>query len=219
MSDQPRSLLKTLRASQVARPLMGAVVIGLVAILVYRIVNEYHWADIAEAVAAIPWVWIMRGAFFAAGSYFCLTFFDWIALRCIGRPLPWRHAALASFTSLSLGHNVGFAGVSSGAVRYRFYARWGLSLEEVARLVIFCGVTVAMGLSTVGGCSLLLKPALAASFAGVSPGVARLAGLLLLTIPAAYIGLTCIRTSVSLFGWIVRLPSTGLLRPRSASAV
>lgn len=123
---------------------------------------------------------------------------------------PWRRAALASFCSLSIGHNVGFAGLSSGAVRYRFYARWGLSLEEVAKLVIFCGITVAMGLVTVGGCSLLLSPSLIASFTGLSPGVARSAGLLLLAIPAAYVGLTHFRRSVVLFRWTVRLPSPGL---------
>jgi glycosyltransferase 2 family protein len=208
MPDQPRRFLETLR--QWVGPLMAAVVIALVAILAYRVLNEYRWADIGAAIAAMPPAWIVRGAIFAALSYLCLTFFDWIALRCVNRPLPWRRAALASFTSLSIGHNVGFAGLSSGAVRYRFYARWGLSLEDVAKLVIFCGITVAMGLVTVGGCSLLLKPSLASSLAGLSPAVARVAGLSLLAIPAAYVGLTFVKTSVTLFRWQVQLPSTGL---------
>jgi uncharacterized membrane protein YbhN (UPF0104 family) len=100
--------------------------------------------------------------------------------------------------------------LSSGAVRYRFYARWGLSLQDVAKLVIFCGITVAMGLVTVAGCSLLLKPSLAASLAGLDPAVARAAGLSLLAFPAAYVGLTVVRTSLTLFRWNVLLPATGL---------
>jgi uncharacterized membrane protein YbhN (UPF0104 family) len=208
MPDQPRRFLETLR--QWIGPFMAAVVIGLVAILAYRILNEYRWADISEAIAAMPAAWIVRGAMFAAMSYLCLTFFDWIALRCVNRPLPWRRAALASFTSLSIGHNVGFAGLSSGAVRYRFYARWGLSLEDVAKLVIFCGITVAMGLVTVAGCSLLLKPSLASSLVGLNPGVVRAAGVSLLAVPAAYVGLTFVRTSITLFRWRVQLPSTEL---------
>jgi uncharacterized membrane protein YbhN (UPF0104 family) len=210
MSDERGSNAGRLRVRQWIGTLTAAIVILLVAILVFRILNEYSWHDISQAIAAVPVQWIVRGALFAAASYLCLTFFDWIALRCIGRPLPWRQAALASFTSLSIGHNVGFAGLSSGAIRYRFYARWGLSLEDVAKLVIVCGITVGMGLVTIGGVSLALNPSVASLFAGLDPNVARFAGLMLLTIPVVYIGLTRFRTSVKLFRWTVQLPSTGL---------
>jgi uncharacterized membrane protein YbhN (UPF0104 family) len=191
-------------------PLMAAIVLSFVAIIAYRILGEYRWADIVEAVAAMAPPRIALAAIFAAASYFCLSWFDWIALRCVGKPLAYRRAALASFTSLSIGHNVGFAGLSSGAVRYRFYARWGLGFEEVARLVIYCGITVALGLASIGGVSLLLNPALVSKAAGLSDAVARTAGLLLLVLPVAYVSLTLFRNSVSLFGWRVRLPSTAL---------
>jgi uncharacterized membrane protein YbhN (UPF0104 family) len=191
-------------------PLVGVIVAGFVVVLGYRLVHDYRWDDVSQALSAVPLTSIARGAVFVVASYTCLTFFDWIALRCIDRPLPWPQAALASFTSLSIGHNVGFAGLSSGAVRYRFYARWGLSFEDVAKLVIFCGITVGLGLATVAGCSLLLNPALASSVSGVSPAVARLAGMLLLGIPMAYVALTRFRSSFSAFGRTVRLPSTTL---------
>jgi uncharacterized membrane protein YbhN (UPF0104 family) len=189
---------------------MATVGICLAVALTYRISTGYRWTEISQAVASVPADRIERGAIFAAASYFCLTFFDWIALRCIGRPLAYRRVALVSFCSLSIGHNVGFAGLSSGAVRYRFYARWGLGLEDVARLVIFCGITVALGLVTVAGGSLLLKPDLISSFTGLDTGAARVAGLLLLILPAAYVALTCLKTNVSLFRWSVRLPSCRL---------
>lgn len=210
MSDGLRPHLQRSRLGRWGGPLMATVVICLVGILLYRIVNEYHWTDITQAVTSVPQAWIMNAGLFATASYVCLTFFDWIALRCVNRPLPWRYTALASFTGLSIGHNVGFAGLSSGAIRYRFYARWGLSFQDVAKVVIFCGITVAMGLITVAGCSLLLMPSLSSSLARLGPGVAGVAGVLLLTISAAYIALTRLRGSVSLFGWTIRLPSTGL---------
>jgi glycosyltransferase 2 family protein len=191
-------------------PVMAAIVLTLVAIVVYRVLRDYRWADIEQAMTAMSAGRVARAALFAAGSYACLTFFDWIALRCVGKPLAWRRAALASFTSLSIGHNVGFAGLSSGAVRYRFYTRWGLDLEEVARLVIYCGITVALGLATVGGLSLMVNPSLVAKAAGVSHALARAMGGLLLVLPAAWIALTFFRKSVALFSWKVRLPSTTL---------
>src|SRR3954469_3454903 len=106
---------------------------------------------------------------FAAASYICLTGFDWLALHYCGRPLPYRKAALASFTSLSLGHNFGFAALSSGAVRYRFYSRWGLSAEQIARVIIFCGVTVGLGLILLGGIALLFNPLRAHQVTGLEP--------------------------------------------------
>lgn len=189
---------------------MAAAVICLVAILFYRILNEYSWSDISQAVADVSSERIARAGVFAAASYFCLTWFDWLALRCVNRPLAYRQAALASFCSLSIGHNVGFAGLSSGAVRYRFYARWGLTFEDVAKLVIYCGITVGIGLVTVAGCSLVFDPTLVASLAAIDEGVARMAGLMLLMLPAVYLGLTRFRKPISLFGRTVRLPSTPL---------
>ena len=189
---------------------MAAVVIALVASVSYRIVNQYHWSDIRQAMADVSWDRIARGAMFAVASYFCLTWSDWLALRCIERPLAYWKAALASFCSLSIGHNVGFAGLSSGAVRYRFYSRWGLGFEDVAKLVVYCGITVAMGLVTVAGLSLLLNPALVARLVGAGHVVVRMMGLALLMLPAAYIGLTRFRMSISLFGRTVRLPSAWL---------
>lgn len=191
-------------------PLIALAVACLVGVLIRRILKEYSWSDIAQAVQAVPPARIARGAFFAAASYFCLTLFDYLALRCVGHPLRYRRAALASFCSLSIGHNVGFAGLSSGAVRYRFYARWGLSFEEVAKLVIYCGLTVALGLVTVAGLSLLLRPDLIASYTATPGSAIRSAGAMLLLVPASYIGLTRLADAISVRGRTVGLPSTRL---------
>src|SRR5688572_25913302 len=70
-------------------PLMAALVLSFVVVIAWRIVGEYRWSDIAEAMAAVSPLRIARAAVFAAGSYFCLTWFDWIALRCVGKPLAY----------------------------------------------------------------------------------------------------------------------------------
>ena len=42
------------------------------------------------------------------GAYFTLSFYDFFALRVIGaKHVPYRIAALASFTSYAIGHNIG----------------------------------------------------------------------------------------------------------------
>jgi uncharacterized membrane protein YbhN (UPF0104 family) len=132
-------------------PFIAVAAIALAAFLLYRTLSRYSWPEIAASVAAIPVHRLIFAAGFAAASYLCLTGFDYLALRYVGRPLPYRKAALASFVALSMGHNIGLAALSSGTIRYRFYSRWGLSAGEVAKVILFCGITVGLGLITLGG--------------------------------------------------------------------
>src|SRR6266498_2466418 len=132
-------------------PVVAVAAAGLAGFLLYRIVSRYSLDQVVAAVTAIPLSRLMRAGCFAAASYLCLTGFDWLGLRYAGHPLAYRKAALASFTSLSLGHNIGFAALSSGAIRCRFYSRWGLDAEEVAKVIVFCGATVGLGLMILGG--------------------------------------------------------------------
>ena len=148
---------------------------------------------------------------FAALSYLCLTFSDFLALHYVGRPLAYPKAALASFVSLSLGHSIGFAGLSSGAIRYRFYLRWGLTAEHVTKLVLFCGATVAVGLGTLGGLALLVRPDIAAGLAGIDPGAARALGLVCLAAVLAYVAMAAfVRRVVRIWRWTFEMPSLRL---------
>src|SRR6185295_11359898 len=71
---------------------------------------------------------VVMASLFVAAGYFTLTFYDLFALRTIGaNHVPYRVAALAGFTSYSVGHNVGASVFTGGAVRYRVYSSWGLS--------------------------------------------------------------------------------------------
>ncbi len=128
-------------------------------------------------------------------------------MRYVGKPLRFHQTLLASFVSLSIGHNVGVAALSSGAVRYRYYARWGLTAADVALVIVFCGVTVALGLMTVGAGALMLRPQDAAELTGLSQeaifGFAALAAIL----PVAY--LVCaafVRQPLKAFDREFRLP-------------
>jgi glycosyltransferase 2 family protein len=174
-------------------PYLAVAGVLVASVLIYRAVSRYEVDEIIDSVTSIPSVRLLSAGIFAALSYICLTGFDWLALRYVRHPLPYRKAALASFTSLSLGHTIGIAFLSSGAIRYRFYTRWGLDAEAVAKVILFCGVTVALGLATLGGVSLLLRPAIAEELTGLSRiaisgvGVASLAGVAAYLIASVYV--------------------------------
>lgn len=174
------------------KPLIAVVAIGLAAFLLYRTLSRYSVDELLAAVAAIPVARLAAAGGFAAASYVCLSGFDYLALRYVGRPLPYHKAAWASFTSLSLGHNIGLAFLSSGAVRYRFYTRWGLSAEQVAKIIVFCGTTVALGLLVLGGAALILRSELAVEITGLSMPIVVLLGFACLALPALYLTLAAV---------------------------
>jgi glycosyltransferase 2 family protein len=186
---------------------IAVAIIALAGFLLYRTLSGYSREEIVQSIRAIPLSRLLAALAFAAGSYFCLTWFDWLAVRYAGKPLPYRKCALASFCSLSLGHNIGFAALSSGAVRYRFYSRWGLTAGEVAKVILFCGMTVGLGMLTLGGIALVLRADLAAKMLGVTQTLAMAAGALCLSLSALYLlAAAFLRREVKIKEWTLPMP-------------
>ncbi len=103
------------------------------------------------------------------------------------------------------------AALSSGAVRYRFYSRFGLSNEEVAKVILFCGVTVGVGLIALAGISLVFLPDLAGRVAGLGVEGSRIAGIACLLLIAAYLAAAAfVRGTVTLRKWTFDMPSLPL---------
>lgn len=189
------------------KPLIAVAAISLAAFLLYRTLSRYSMDELLAAVAAIPVARLAAAGGFAAASYICLSGFDYLALRYVGKPLPYYKAAWASFTSLSLGHNIGLAFLSSGAVRYRFYTRWGLNAEDVAKVILFCGITVGLGLMVLGGAALMLRSDLAVEITGLSKGLVIGLGAVCLLLPAAYLVLAAfVRTPLHIRKWSLEMP-------------
>jgi len=63
--------------------------------------------------------------------------------------LAYKKLAFASFIGYVFSNNTTILGGS--AARYRVYSAMGLSAQEVARLVVFCGLTFWLGFFTVAG--------------------------------------------------------------------
>ena len=80
-------------------------------------------------------------------------------VRTIGRlDVPYRVAALAGFTSYSVGHNIGASVFTGGAVRYRIYSAWGLTAVEVAKICFVAGLTFWLGKAAVLGLGIAAVP-------------------------------------------------------------
>jgi uncharacterized membrane protein YbhN (UPF0104 family) len=206
MTGDHHSLRRRAAMTWLKRGLAVAVLL-LAGFLLYRALRGYSLDEIIASIKAIPLSRFLAALAFSAGSYFCLSWFDFMAVRYAGTPLAYGRCALASFCALSLGHNIGFAALSSGAIRYRFYSRWGMSPGQVAKVIIFCGVTVGFGMLTLAGISLLLRPDLAAKLLRVTPGLALAGGALCIGLSALYVvAAAFLRREVKIKSWTLPMP-------------
>jgi hypothetical protein len=105
---------------------------------------------------------VALAAFAITGAYFALTLYDFFALRTIGRTdIPYRIAALSSFTSSAIGHSAGALAITCAAIRYHIYSTWGLSAAEVAKICFVTGLTFWLGNACMLGLGIAFDPGMA----------------------------------------------------------
>ncbi len=150
---------------------LSLTIIAIAVVVLYRMLHDINVARGGRGAGDdVSWRDIALAALFVAGGYFTLTFYDLFALRTIGRnDVPYRIAALAGFTSYSVGHNVGASVFTGGAVRYRIYSAWGLDAIEVAKICFVAGLTFWLGNATVLGLGIAYAPEAASAIDQLPP--------------------------------------------------
>ena len=144
-----------------------------------------------------------------ACSYGSLTIYDLLALRTIGRSeVPYRIAALASFTSYPIAHGVGAVALVSPVIRYRIYSCNGLGPVDVANICFLTGLTFWLGNLTALGLSLFYEPGAIGLMDYLTPQLNRvLATVVLLAIAAFVVWSWLAPRKLGTRRWPVRLPS------------
>jgi glycosyltransferase 2 family protein len=167
---------------------LSVTIITIAAIVLYRMLRGISFYEVVAAVRRTPLTTILLGGLLVACAYLTLTLYDLFALRTIGKyHVPYRIAALAGFTSYSVGHNVGVTVLTGGAVRYRIYSTWGLTLIDVAKICFVAGLTFWLGNATVLGLGIAIAPAAASGIDQLPPWLNRIAACATLLTLAAYV--------------------------------
>src|ERR1700688_1471620 len=154
---------------------------------------------------------IALAALCVVGAFCTLTFYDFFALRTIGkRHVPYRIAALSSFTSYTIGHNIGATVFTGGAIRFRIYSDYGLSAIDVAKICFLSGLTFWLGNLFVLGFGMAWHPWAASAMDLLPPPMNRLIAFgCLAGISSYFIWLVMgkQRRELGQNGWKVVLPS------------
>ncbi|MCP3735785.1 bifunctional lysylphosphatidylglycerol flippase/synthetase MprF [Sphingomonas sp. RP10(2022)] len=144
------------------------------------VLREVHLSDVRAALAEVPRARIAAALALTTTSYLLLTGLDWVALRSVGRPLPWRIAAAGSFTSYTLSHNLGLSLITGGSARLRLYGAAGLAFGEIAQVAAICGLAFWAGVAGAAGVGLIVGDGVVLGPVTLGPGLSRGLGAVLI---------------------------------------
>src|ERR1700757_1297887 len=166
---------------------------------------------ILTALTEIPTSHIALAALCVVGAFCTLTFYDFFALRTIGkRHVPYRIAVLSSFTSYSIGHNIGATVFTGAAIRFRIYSDYSLNAIDVAKICFLSGLTFWLGNIFVLGIGMILHPGAASAMDQLPGAINRRIGIGGVAGIFAYLGWLSLgnnRRELGQNGWKVVLPS------------
>src|SRR5262249_30211734 len=138
---------------------VNVLIVAAAFVILFRLLHNIDLAKVFAAIRAMPLHTVLLATVFVAIGYVTLTFYDFFALRTIGRDkVPYRIAALASFTSYTIGHNLGATVFTGGAVRLRIYSPWGLGIIDIAKIAFVTGLTFWLGNASVLGVAMAYAP-------------------------------------------------------------
>ena len=188
--------------------ILSLIIITIAAVVLYRKLHNINVSKVLTAMATVEYRDVAISALFVAAGYFTLTFYDLFALRTIGRhDVPYWTAALAGFTSYSVGHNIGASVFTGGAVRYRVYSAWGLNAIDVAKICFVAGLTFWLGNATVLGLGIAYQPLAASAIDQLPAWLNRTAAIAVLVVLTLYVIWVWRRPRVvGREGWSVTLP-------------
>lgn len=204
------------RAIQRTIPFIGLVLFVIALYVLHRALRGHAYQDVAAAIKALSPGSVLAGLALTALNYTAMTGHDFLALRYLRRELPYRRIALAALTGYAFSHNLGFAMISGGSVRYRLYAGWGFSAIDVTQIVLFATVTIWVGFLTLGGLVFLFEPLPLSPLPAALPSLGPLGVLLLLLVGMYVLACAMARAPLRVRGWNLRLPSWRLALAQTA---
>jgi phosphatidylglycerol lysyltransferase len=192
-ATQPAAVSAAVARLRRVAPAVISLALFFVALEVLRgEMRHVTWLELARDIVATSPLRLAAALALTVLNYAVLTTYDLLAFAYIRKSLARARVALASFVAYAVANNVGFSMLSGASVRYRFYTRWGVTAEELSRIVFFYATTFWLGLLFVGGISLATSP-LPADLQIPGRTLVVAAGWLLALLVVAYVVATWIR--------------------------
>ncbi|MDZ7970174.1 MAG: lysylphosphatidylglycerol synthase domain-containing protein [Nostoc sp. DedSLP03] len=138
--------------------LFGLLLLVLSLLAIANELREYNYRDILNSLAAIPKSRVSWSIWLTALGYLVMIGYDILGFNYINRSLSWNKIAFTNFISSAFSNTIGFALLTGSAIRYRFYASWGVSAVAIAQVIAFANFTFWLGMFAVAGILFIINP-------------------------------------------------------------
>lgn len=189
-------------------PALGLLIFTAVIYTLHHTLQHLSWAEVVAQVHSISGKNLLLGCLLAASSYLVLCNYDRLAVRYLGKSVPFTALIPLSFTAFAIGHNVGVAALSGGSIRYRAYSLRDFSATEIATIIGFCTLTFFLGASLLLGVALIFEPVSVFERLKLPATLMRSAGALLCLVPVVYLVWAAVsRPMLNIRGWSFNPPT------------
>lgn len=174
--------------------------------IIARELRGFDYAEVWAYLTDLPASYVLVAMLLTALTFVVLAGYDALALRYVGVRLSGERIALSAFIGYAVSQAIGNPILTGGSVRFRLYSLWGLSAADVAKAILFAGVSFWLGFFTLGAGLFLAEPITLAETLEL-PVSSTVVGLACLLPPVVYLGLTVFRsTPLRAWGWTLDIP-------------
>lgn len=167
--------------------LIGGAMFTIAVWVLHSTLARYDLSDLHAELSQLTLSRLGAAVLFTAFSFMALVGYEYSALGMIGKRLPLRQLALASFATQSIAHSTGFAFLIGATLRYNFYAAKGLKITDVAKVQVFFTITFTLGVATLAGVVVMIEPWRLAAATGLPAWLWRLAAGTALVLVTGYV--------------------------------
>ncbi len=213
-----RLRLRWWTTGHVVGTILACVVFAVSIWVIGRELRGFEYAEVWEYLREFPILYVLFALGLTALTFVVLTGYDALALRYVDAELSTRRIVFSAFIGYAVSQAIGNPLLTGGSVRYRLYSSWGLSPPQVAKAILFAGVSFWLGFFTLGGGVLLVTPLELASAFNLPFPASVLGGVCLLPV-VAYTALTVLRDdALEFWGWSFQVPPRWMLPVQVALA-
>jgi uncharacterized membrane protein YbhN (UPF0104 family) len=189
----------------------SVLIAALAAYVLYQTFQRISLADVLAKVGETSPRRLALAALCVAGAFTTLAFYEVAVVRyvkhCIGRAKP----IITALIAFPLGHAVGQAMLSGGALRYRMYTPAGFSAMEVGATVLLSNFPYGLAFGLLLDLSLVFGAERLAPLFRIGSGWLLALGLLGLAKDVGYLLFVTYRKApIKLGGWRFQMPTLRL---------
>lgn len=201
-------------------PVLSLLVLVIAGLAVREELRTTTYHAVMRSVQGLPTHRLVNALLATVACYCVLPMYDLLGLRYAKKPIPLLQSLRASLFAYAFSQSLGFAAVTGGAFRLRFWTANGLSTGDVARAATFSAIGFWIGILSACGLALTFETLPPAVLVYGSETWLRPVGVLLLVVVTTYLVLASVRrTPIAIGGLSFEPPGFQLTAMQFAVAI